>query len=130
MLAARFVRLAPALALAACAAAPPDWAGAESVTVRTIEYRFEPARLTLREGRPYRLVLVNAGREHHEFTAPDFFGRARIRDPSVLVPGGKEAALQPGETKTVELVAPPRGRYALTCADHETFGMDGAITVE
>ena len=131
MIAPRLAALGLAALLGSCAVASgPEWARAETLTVRVSEYRFVPAQLTLRHGQPYRLVLVNDGREHHEFTAPEFFRNAEIRDRSVLVADGNEVALKGGETKTVELVAPPRGRYRLTCADHDTFGMDGAIAVE
>ena len=131
MIPGRAAALSLSLLLASCAAPPQaDWSRAETVTVRMTEYRFAPAQLAFRHGQPYRLVLVNGGREHHEFTAPAFLKQATIRDPSVLVAGGAEVALQPGETKTVELVAPAAGRYPLICADHDTFGMDGAITVE
>ena len=130
MIAPRLPAMTLAALLVSCAAGGPDWTQAETVTVRMAEYCFVPAQLSLRHGQPYRLVLVNEGREHHEFTAPEFFRKAEIGDRSVLVAGAKEVALQPGETKTLRLVAPVPGRYPLTCADHDTFGMDGAIIVE
>ena len=126
-------RFAPLLlfVLASCAATGGvAWSDAETITVRLTDYRFTPAQLALQHGRPYRLVLVNEGREHHEFTAPEFFRRAVVRDRSVLVPGGHEIAVQPGKITSLDLVAPPTGKYQLTCADHDTFGMEGTIVVE
>lgn len=55
-----------------------DWSKAQTVEIRMIEYQFIPDRLTLRHGQPYRLHLVNAGKEGHDFTAPDFFQSAIV----------------------------------------------------
>jgi uncharacterized cupredoxin-like copper-binding protein len=49
-----------------------DWSKAQTVELRMIEYQFIPDQLTLRHGQPYRLHLVNAGKEGHDFTAPEF----------------------------------------------------------
>ena len=59
-----------ALGIVALAMAATDWSKAETVTVVTTEYGFEPNRLTFRAGVPYRLHLENRGKELHEFTAP------------------------------------------------------------
>src|SRR5580704_16897929 len=55
------------------AAAPDDWSNARRVEIRMIEYEIVPSELRLRRGLPYRLHLVNAGKEGHDFTAADFF---------------------------------------------------------
>lgn len=114
--------------LAGCAG--PDWAKAETVTVETIEYRFTPLQLVFRHGRPYRLVLVNRGRELHEFTAPEFFQASSVRNPDALVADRHEAVVHPGERKEILFVPLRTGLYPLSCADHETFGMIGTIRVE
>jgi hypothetical protein len=54
-------------------ATPIDWSSAQRVEIRMIEYEFLPNQLRLRRGLPYQLHLVNAGKEGHDFTAPDFF---------------------------------------------------------
>lgn len=63
-----------------------DWSRAETLTIRMEEYRFIPDHLTLRKGIPYRHCFVNAGKEIYEFTAPDFFQAAVLRNPEALAP--------------------------------------------
>jgi uncharacterized cupredoxin-like copper-binding protein len=121
---------AVALGIAALAAmAATDWSKAETVTVVTTEYGFQPNRLTFRAGTPYRLHLENRGKETHEFTAPGFLQSAEIRDPAAVNADRNEILVQPGEQKDVFLV-PRRGRYPLSCADHDWVGMTGEIVVE
>jgi uncharacterized cupredoxin-like copper-binding protein len=121
----------PRLALAALIAvalATPAWPDArETVTLVMTEYHFAPAKLIFRAGRFYRLVLVNRGRELHEFTAPAFL--AAIADPGAL-PAGREIAVPPGASRELLFRAPARGRYSLICADHDWTGMVGDIVVE
>src|SRR4051812_43000755 len=73
------------------------WEKAETVVVEMFDHRFEPNALEFRRGKPYRLEPVNRGRELHEFTAPEFFRAAAIRNPEALALGGGEVVLQPGE---------------------------------
>jgi len=117
------------LGIAALAMAATDWSKAETVTVVTTEYGFEPNRLTFRAGMPYRLHLENHGKETHEFTAPGFLQGAEIRNPTAVNADRTEILVQPGEQKDVFLV-PRRGRYPLRCADHDWAGMTGEIVVE
>src|SRR5262252_7621153 len=109
---------------AALAMAATDWSKAETVTVVTTEYAFEPNRLTFRAGMPYRLHLENRGKETHEFTAPAFLQSAEIRNPDAVSTDRTQILVQPGEQKDVYLV-PRRGRYPLACADHDWAGMTG-----
>jgi hypothetical protein len=78
----RLILIAWALLLAG--AADVDWSKAEPVSVVMVDDKFVPERLTLRHGVPYRLHLENRGKDLHEFTAPEFFADAIVRDPSVL----------------------------------------------
>jgi uncharacterized cupredoxin-like copper-binding protein len=124
------------LLLAACAAgierdAGPtaDWARAEPVAVRLLDYRFEPAEIVLEHGKLYRLRLENPGKEQHEFTAPAFFAAARVRDAARVLSHGGDVVVAPRTTREVELVAPPAGSYELICADHDWAGMTGRIVV-
>ena len=66
----------------------------------------------------------------HEFTAPDFFKAAEIRDPKVLNADRTEIEVPPGKAKDLEFVAQEAGRYKLRCSDHDWAGMMGEITVE
>ena len=118
------------LAAAAARAAEVDWAKAELVTVVMTEYEFKPSALTFRHGVPYRLQLVNQGKELHEFTAPAFFKAATVKTPEVLANGGREVVVRPHETKDVYFVVDRPDFFPLTCADHDWQGMVGDITVK
>ena len=112
------------------ASAADRWDGAETLTVVMVDNRFEPDRLTFHAGRVYALRLENRGKEMHEFTAPGFLKAATVRDRRVLANGGTDIVVQPGKTVRVLLIAPARGQYGLTCADHDWDGMAGTITVD
>jgi len=128
MTAARVV-LAVAVGVVAVAAMAADWSNAQTVNVVTTEYGFTPNRLTFRAGTPYRLHLENKGKDTHEFTAPAFLQSAEIRNPDAVNADRTEILVNPGEQKDVYLV-PRRGRYPLSCADHDWAGMTGEIVVE
>lgn len=114
----------------AAGAGHADWTKAVTVTVVAVEYRFEPARLVFRHGVPYRLRLVDRGRELHELTAPKFFAAIEMRNPAALNPERSEIVVRPGETRDLYFVAPRSGRFAMWCADHDWAGMTGEITVK
>jgi uncharacterized cupredoxin-like copper-binding protein len=94
------------------------------------EYHFIPDHLTFQHGRVYRLHLVNQGKELHEFTAPAFFAASTVRDPRVLINGGKELSVPPGGSVDVDFVPNRAGQYELTCADHDWAGMVGTMIVK
>lgn len=112
------------------ASAADRWVGAETLTVVMVDNRFEPDRLTFQAGKVYALRLENRGKEMHEFTAPGFLKAATVRDRRMLVNGGTDIVVQPGQTVRILLIAPAKGHYDLTCADHDWDGMVGTITVE
>ncbi|HEY3912460.1 MAG TPA: cupredoxin domain-containing protein [Stellaceae bacterium] len=116
--------------VAAPAAARIDWAKARLVTVTAVDYRFVPNRLVFRRGVPYRLHVVNRGKELHELHAPAFLTTAVIRNPAVLNQERTEIVLQPGEQKDLYLVPKRPGRYDMRCPDHDWAGMTGDITVK
>ena len=121
---------AVAFAMVTLAMAATDWSKAETVTVVTTEYGFEPNRLTFRAGVPYRLHLENHGKELHEFTAPAFLQNAEIRNRDAVTTDRAQIPVQPGEEKDVYLVPRGAGHYPLICADHDWAGMTGEIVVE
>jgi uncharacterized cupredoxin-like copper-binding protein len=118
------------LAVTAPAAVAADWSQAQPVTVTTRDYEFSPSRLVFKRGVAYRLHIDNPGKEMHEFTAPEFFKAAEIRDPSVLNADKTEIEVPPGKAKDLEFVVQRAGRYPLRCSDHDWAGMIGEITVE
>ena len=112
------------------AASPVDWSRAQPVELRMVEYEFIPQSLRLRSGLPYRLHLVNAGKEGHDFTAADFFAAAEVKNRDVLNERGTSIYLHPGETADVDFIAPQAGLFAPRCADHDWAGMTATIIVD
>jgi hypothetical protein len=76
------------------------------------------------------LLLENHGKDLHEFTAPAFLKAATVRDKRLLANGGTDVVVQSGKSVSILLIAPPKGHYDLTCADHDWDGMTGSITVD
>jgi uncharacterized cupredoxin-like copper-binding protein len=99
------------------------------IDVTMLDYRFVPDHLSFRHGVHYRLHLVNRGKETHEFTAPVFFGSAKIDNPNVLNREHTEIVMQPGDAKDLLLTPGALGTYDLRCSDHDWDGMVGGITV-
>ena len=110
------------------AQAADRWAHATKLTVVMVDNRFEPDHLTFEHGKAYELVLQNRGKDMHEFTAPEFLKAATLRDKRALSSTG-DIVVQSGNTARVFLIAPPKGNYDLTCADHDWDGMVGSIAV-
>jgi uncharacterized cupredoxin-like copper-binding protein len=119
-----------ALVLGFAVATPPDWSRAQTVSVVATEYRFDPSRLTLRVGVPYRLHLENRGTELHEFTAPAFLQSVELGSTDALNADRHEVVLPPGAQQDLYLVPRQAGRYSFVCADHDWAGMTGEILVE
>ncbi|HEV2302821.1 MAG TPA: cupredoxin domain-containing protein [Stellaceae bacterium] len=110
-------------------AAARDWSHARSVRVLMFDYRFEPSRLVLRRGVPYRLHLVNRGKEWHELTAPEFFRTVALGNAKVLNETNNELAVPPGGARDLYLIPQAAGRYGFYCADHDWAGMVGSVSV-
>jgi len=126
----KVVPLALALLLPLTAQAANRWSDPEKMTVVMVDNRFEPDHLVFHAGKTYDLVLENHGKEMHEFTAPVFLKAATIKDGHLLANGGTDIVVQSGKSVHILLIAPPKGRYDLTCADHDWDGMVGSITVD
>jgi len=111
-------------------AAPVDWARAQRVDVQLIEYEFVPGQLRFHRGVPYQLHLVNAGKEGHDFTAPDFFKSIELKNADVLGAGKSSLYLSPGQTADIYFIADQAGLFAPRCADHDWAGMKATIIVD
>jgi uncharacterized cupredoxin-like copper-binding protein len=118
------------LALAPAALAADPWSHAQVVTEIMVDNSFQPDHLTFHSGQPYELRLENHGKDMHEFTAPAFFRTATVRDTRVLVNGGTDVVVQPGQSVSIFLIPGTKGGYDLACADHDWDGMVGRITVD
>jgi plastocyanin len=118
-----------ALPVVPTGAADP-WSSAQKIVVLLVDNRFEPDHLTFHAGQIYELRLENRGKELHEFTAPAFLKAATVRDKRLLSNGGGDVVVQSGNAVSIFLIAPRKGQYDLTCADHDWDGMIGSITVD
>lgn len=125
--------LLPLAALLLGAAQPPEpeWRTASEYDVLLRPWAYEPKLIRLPAGRPVRLHFVNQSRARMAFGARAFFRAARLRprDGDIAARGG--FALEPGEDRFVDLVAPP-GRYRARSFNilHRLLGMSAEIVVE
>ena len=95
-----------------------------------IEYEIVPDQLRFTRGLPYQLHIVNAGKEGHDFTAPDFFASVELRDAGVLDKRRSSLFLQSQEIADIYFVASSQGLFAPRCADHDWAGMTATIVVD
>jgi uncharacterized cupredoxin-like copper-binding protein len=107
-----------------------SWSHAEPLTVVMVDNRFEPDHIMFHAGQTYELRLENHGKDMHEFTAPAFLKAATVQDKRVLANGGTDVVVPPGKSVRVLLIAPAKGHYDLSCADHDWDGMVGTIEVD
>jgi len=126
------------VALAGCAtrSAPvaqstvPAGSAGETVAVLLADFSFSPAHITLREGVPVRLRLVNQSTGGHDFSAPKFFAASSFPPGSKAPPGGE---IEVGSQQTAEIALTPLvpGTYPVECTHflHSLFGMTATIEV-
>ena len=104
----------------------------QEVRIAAQEFRFEPAEIRLRAAKPAHLVIVNEGREPHEFTST-LLGNPLVRTLAAAKPEEyREAAsfkIPPGHSVEITLLAPP-GVYVFYCKIKGHSAMAGTITVE
>jgi hypothetical protein len=109
----------------------PEWRIAVEYDVLLRPWAYEPRLIRLPAGRPVRLRFVNQSPATMAFGAGSFFRAARLRprDADIVRRGGFRLA--PGETRDVDLVAPP-GRYRARSFNllHRLLGMNAEILVE
>lgn len=113
-----------------------DWSKAKTVTVTLSEFQFAPARLSFQSGVPYRLRLRNAGTRDHVFVSPGFFRAIAAEklvsaDGEIARPYLQSIAVPPGAGKELFFVPVKTAVYGMKCTVflHESFGMEGKITV-
>lgn len=97
------------------------------VTIDVTSFAFAPRDIRLAANQQVTLLLVNRSGSGHDFSAPDFFARAKIRAGTVRA--GK-VDLPPHSTRAIQL-APTAGTYKVKCTHflHAAFGMKGRIVV-
>lgn len=122
---------AAALLSSSALAQEPDFSRAAQVTVTLSSFDFAPSSIHLRAGQPVVLHLVNDAGGGHNFSAPEFFAAAAIReqDQGLIYKGAIE--LRGNQSKDIALI-PRKGTYKLRCTHtmHSMFGMKGDIVVD
>ena len=102
------------------------------LTVELSSFNFTPAKLTMQQGRSYRLHLSNTSSGGHNFVAKEFFAASNVvpEDRGKVV-GGK-VDVSGGQSVEIRLVPNTIGSYKLRCSHfmHSAFGMTGVIVVQ
>ena len=118
------------------ALAAADWSKTETVTVTLSEYAFTPSPLVFKEGVPTKLVIKNAGKEHHYFVSEQFFKQIATRkvqssDGEFKAPFFTAVEVYAGKTAEWFLIPMKKGTYDLLCTvkGHAEHGMKGTIEV-
>lgn len=118
------------------ALAAADWSKMETVTVTLSEYAFSPSHLVFKAGVPTKLVIKNAGKEHHYFVSEQFFRNVATRkvqssDGEFKAPFFTAVEVYAGKTAEWFLIPMKKGTYDLLCTvkGHAEHGMKGTIEV-
>jgi uncharacterized cupredoxin-like copper-binding protein len=112
------------------AASRVNWASAKRVEIQMIEYKFVPDQLRFHRGLPYQLHLFNAGKEGHDFTAPDFFASVDLKDTDALNERKASIYLDPGQIADIYFIATEVELFAPRCPDHDWAGMKATIVID
>ena len=96
----------------------------QSVRIVAEDFRFTPTEVHVSSGYPIRLLVVNEGRERHEFKSALLTHQIGMsHEPSGSLP-------VPPNQKTEALVRSAPGVYVFSCAMRGHAGMSGTIIVE
>ena len=121
-------RIALTAALMLAAAAPASTPTLPTIVIDMASYRYTPAAIHLAAGQPVTLRFNNSSGMVHDFTAKDFFARAKVIAGPVVK--GK-VTLEAGASTSISLT-PARGTYKVRCTRlfHTMRGMVGSIVVD
>lgn len=111
---------AAALFLQAVACDPAE----QTVRIVAEDFRFTPAEVRLSAERPIRLIIINEGREAHEFKSPLLAHQTSTTNGSV-----DSLPVLPNHTAETVIRTIP-GVYLFYCAIRGHAGMSGTIVVE
>jgi uncharacterized cupredoxin-like copper-binding protein len=95
----------------------------QTVQIVAEDFRFTPAEVRLTAGQPIRLIILNEGRERHEFKSP------------LLLHAGADSGLPSSlpvlpNQKAEAVLRPNPGVYPFSCGIPGHAGMSGTIIVE
>lgn len=104
----------------------------QEIRVAAQDFRFVPSEIHLQPNRPARIVILNEGRERHEFSS-SLLAHATVRTaspPSAQpTPGTDLLPILPGQSIQVKFMPTP-GVYEIRCVVKGHAGMRGMIIVE
>ncbi|MEW6325282.1 MAG: cupredoxin domain-containing protein [Nitrospirota bacterium] len=121
----------------AAAQSDEEAAPARQVTVRLLDYRFEPSEIVLKAGEPVELTLINDGTVLHEFVTLAMHDlEVEIRTGGVISEtlGLLELELEPKSRVQIRFTPEKSGSLPFTCqakkpTDHFKAGMAGTLTI-
>jgi uncharacterized cupredoxin-like copper-binding protein len=107
-------------------------------TVRLLEYRFEPARLTFNVGEPVELTLINDGTVLHEFVTEalyDLTVDVEINGVITEALGVAEFEIPPNGKAVLHFIPKKPGEFSFACrarkpTDHFEEGMTGSLLIQ
>ncbi len=134
MLAVMLAVMSPIPTLADERALPPE---PQAVTVRLSEYKYDPARVEIQNGKPVELRLVNSGKVLHEFVTDmlaDVTVDLEAGGTVALVRGVAELEIPAGATVVLRFTPRKTGEFTFRCdaeepVSHHEKGMKGALIV-
>ncbi len=102
--------------------------GAQDMTVKLSEFKFEGAKPTVTAGSPVKFTITNGGTVEHEFAVMPR-GTTDMTKALFMV---DTKALQPGKTVTKEFTFPAKGDFEIAChtPGHYEAGMHTNLTVQ
>jgi uncharacterized cupredoxin-like copper-binding protein len=115
-----------------------DWAQATRIEVDLGDHLYEPDRITLHKGKPYKLTLNNVGRFAHDMVGGSLFDESVIALRMVNSNAGRVIAdrvnsvyVRPKHTIELWLVPLMEGEYSFYCSlnGHREDGMEGTVTI-
>lgn len=110
----------------------------QRVTVRLLEYRYEPARIVLKAGHDAELTLINSGTVLHEFITEALQNLEVTVEVNGVVTGTlgvAEVEIPPKSTVVLRFTPVKPGEFQIAChamqpKDHFKAGMTGVLVVE
>ena len=116
-----------------------NWDEMITVTVGLKEFGYVPEKIIFKAGRPYKLELINIGKEKHYFTAPEFYKSIATRKVQANKLGEVKAPyflaielLSGGGQLDLYFVPMKKGTYKVFCTrkGHRKKGMEGILVIE
>jgi len=105
-----------------------DW-GPQSVTLTTLDYRFDPTLVYMEAGRPFTLTVFNAGREIHEFASPlMLYARESPARGASQQSNSESVTVEPGRSVQL-LMEAPVGTYLYWCK-RKGHDMSGTLIID